>query len=311
MDNVKVSLVQESPIFFDKKASLDKAIRIIEECGEDGSQIIVFPESFIPGYPRGFNFGAVVGSRSPEGRGQYQDFYNASIDQQGKEVEALISVAKKIGAYVIMGVTEKVAHHGSLYCTMLYISPYNGLICCHRKLKPTGTERIVWAESDGSTLNTVRTPYGIMGGLICWENYMPLARMALYQKGVQIYIAPTADSRSTWTKTMQHIAMEGRCFVLACNQYFTKDMMPEQYKNLVKDEPEEMCRGGSIIISPDGSILSGPLYGSSGILTATLDLDKIIQSRLDFDPAGHYNRDDVFQFKCNGQPETIDDRPAE
>lgn len=310
MDNVQVSLVQVSPIFFDKKASFDKAIGIIEKCGEDGSQIVVFPESFIPGYPRGFNFGAVIGSRSPEGRGQYQEYYKASVDLTDKEVKALIAVAKKTGTYVVIGVTEKVAHHGSLYCTMLYISPYNGLIGYHRKLKPTGTERIVWAESDGSTLSTVRTPYGIMGGLICWENYMPLARMAMYQKGVEIYIAPTADSRPSWTTTMQHIAMEGRCFVLACNQYFTKDMMPEQYKSLVKDEPYEMCKGGSVIINPDGSILSGPLNGSSGILTAALDMNKIIQSRLDFDPAGHYHRADVFQFKCNGQPETIDDRPT-
>ena len=173
---------------------------------------------------------------------------------------------------------------------MLYISPDKGLLAVHRKIKPTGTERLIWAEAGGESLVAVDTRIGKLGGLICWENYMPLARMSMYQQGVQIYVAPTADSRDVWIPTMQHIALEGRCFVLGCNQYFTKSMYPEAYQHLVESEDEHFCRGGSVIVSPLGQIVAGPLFDESGIVTAQIDLDEITKSKLDFDVNGHYNR---------------------
>jgi nitrilase len=187
---------------------------------------------------------------------------------------------------------------------MLYISPTKGLLGVHRKIKPTGTERLVWGEAAGESLVSFETKIGVLGGLICWENYMPLARMAMYHKGVEIYLAPTADAREQWTATMQHIALEGRCFVLGCNQYFTKAMYPKKYQSLVQAEPENLCRGGSIIVSPLGKILAGPLFDTTGALVAELDLEDIQRSKLDFDVIGHYARNDIFELKVTGQPET-------
>ena len=206
---------------------------------------------------------------------------------------------------LVIGVTEKQQQSGSLFCSMLYISPTDGLLGVHRKIKPTGTERVIWSEADGASLVVFQTKIGRLGGLICWENYMPLARMAMYQKGVEIYIAPTADARESWATSMQHIALEGRCFVLGCNQFFQKSMYPEQYQHWVKEEPEDLCRGGSVIVSPLGKIIAGPLYDQEGALVAELDLEEIIPSKLDFDVIGHYARNDIFQFHALNQPEII------
>jgi nitrilase len=184
---------------------------------------------------------------------------------------------------------------------VLYFSPEGKLIGKHQKLKPTGSERYIWGEGDGSTLTVVDTPYGKMGGLMCWENYMPLARAAIYAKGTQIYVAPTADSREEWQCTMRHIALEGRCFVLACNQFVTKDMYPKDlacYEEL-ESSPELMCRGGSAIISPTGDYIAGPVYDKEDILFADLDLDLVTKSKFDFDVNGHYSRPDVFQLIVN------------
>ncbi|VAV84338.1 Cyanoalanine nitrilase, partial [hydrothermal vent metagenome] len=155
----------------------------------------------------------------------------------------------------------------------------------------------------GESLVTFQTDIGRLGGLICWENYMPLARMAMYKKNVQIYIAPTADSREEWTSTMQHIALEGRCFVLGCNQFYKKSMYPEKYQNLVQKEEENICPGGSVIVSPMGKIIAGPLFDKAGALIAEIDLEEINLSKLDFDVIGHYSRNDIFEFKVLNQPE--------
>jgi nitrilase len=185
---------------------------------------------------------------------------------------------------------------------MLYISPTDGFLGVHRKIKPTGSERIIWSEDDGKSLVSFDTKIGKLGGLICWENYMPLARMAMYKKGVQIYIAPTADSRDEWTSTMKHIALEGRCFVLGCNQFYTKSMYPKKYQHLVENEPENLCRGGSVIVSPLGKIIAAPLFDEAGALVAEIDLDEIITAKLDFDVIGHYSRNDIFEFNAVNQP---------
>ncbi len=301
---VKVCLVQDSPVFFDKEKSLNKLEQLTKQYAAQGCELIVFPESFLPGYPRGFSFGAKIGSRTDAGRKLYAEYRNQSIDLESEELKRLEKLAHSEKVYLVIGITEKQHINGSLYCSMIYISPTDGLLGVHRKIKPTGTERTVWAEADGASLVTFQTKIGKLGGLICWENYMPLARMAMYQKGVEIYIAPTADAREAWTATMQHIALEGRCFVLGCNQYFTKSMVPKRFKTLVEDEPETMCRGGSVIVSPLGKIIAGPLFDKAGALIAELDLEEIALSKLDFDAIGHYARNDIFQFKVPDQPET-------
>ncbi len=302
---LKVGLVQDSPVFFDKEKTIKKLEALTVKYANEGCELLVFPESFIPGYPRGFDFGAKIGDRTQEGRALYADYYENSICLLGNDLKRLEKLAKSSGVYLVIGVTEKQENNGSLYCSMLYLSPTDGLLGVHRKIKPTGTERVVWAEAGVESLVTFKTKIGRLGGLICWENYMPLARMAMYQKGVQIYVAPTADSRPEWAATMRHIALEGRCFVLGCNQFYTKSMYPEKYQQFVTDASEELCPGGSIIVSPLGKIVAGPLIGEAGVLTATLDMEKIAQGKFDFDVNGHYSRNDLFPFEIPGQPEIL------
>ncbi len=299
----KVCLVQDSPVFFDKTKTLEKVEVLTKKFAMEGCELIVFPESFVPGYPRGFDFGATIGSRTSDGRTLYNEYHRNSFNTESDDLKKMEQLAKSQNVYLVLGVTEKDSTSGSLYCSMLYISPKDGLLGVHRKIKPTGTERIVWAEAAGDYLTTYQTKIGKLGGLICWENYMPLARMAMYLKGVEIYIAPTADARKEWTSTMVHIALEGRCFVMGCNQYFTKSMVPEKYQKLVVNEPEVMCAGGSVIVSPLGKIIAGPLFNSSGALIAELDLDEIKESKLDFDVVGHYARNDIFKLNVLNQPE--------
>ena len=300
---IKVCLIQDSPVFFDKEKTIEKIEHLSRKYAKEGCELIVFPESFIPGYPRGFSFGAKIGSRTNEGRNLYSEYHKNSLDIESRDLKRLEELAKTENIYLVIGVTEKQNTSGSLYCSMLYISPTDGLLGVHRKIKPTGTERVIWSEDDGKSLVTFQTKIGKLGGLICWENYMPLARISMYKKGVEIYIAPTADSREEWTSTMQHIALEGRCFVLGCNQFFTKSMYPEKYQHLVQDEPENMCRGGSVIFSPLGKKIAGPLFDKAGALVAEIDLEEINLSKLDFDVIGHYSRDDIFQFNVLNQPE--------
>ena len=300
---IKVGVIQDCPVFFDKEKTIEKIETITREYAGEGCNLLVFPESFIPGYPRAFTFGATIGNRTDEGRKLYMEYHKNSLDLESSDLKKLERLAKTTGAYLVIGVTEKEKHHGSLYCSMLYISPARGLLGVHRKIKPTGTERVVWSEASGESLVTFQTKLGKLGGLLCWENYMPLARMAMYNKGVEIYIAPTADARDEWITTMKHIALEGRCFVLGCNQYVTKSMYPEKFQALLAQAPEDLCRGGSIIVSPLGKVVAGPLFDRPGVLMAELDLDEISQSKLDFDVIGHYSRSDIFDFSVKNQPE--------
>ena len=299
---IKVTLIQDSPVFFDKEATLQKVEQLTQKHASEGSQLIVFPESFVPGYPRGFMFGTKVGSRTEEGRDVFAEYYAHSFDLESEDLPRMEKLSKEQNVYLILGVTERKSINGTLYCSMIYISPKVGLLGVHRKIKPTGFERIIWGEAGGEGLVTFHTDIGKLGGLICWENYMPEARMAMYKKGVEIYIAPTADSRDNWTATMKHIALEGRCFVLGCNQFFTKSMYSEKHRALAEDEPEMMCRGGSIIVAPNGEVLAGPLFDKAGALTATIDLHEITRSKLDFDTIGHYARPDIFTFDVKDQP---------
>ncbi|MDC6350314.1 carbon-nitrogen hydrolase family protein [Zeaxanthinibacter sp. PT1] len=301
---VKVAVIQDAPVFFDKEKTLQKIESLAGEQADKGCQLLLFPESFIPGYPRGFTFGASIGSRSPEGRKLYAEYLDNSIDLD-KDRDRLEKIAAKHKVYLVIGVTERDKNGRSLFCSMLYISPHAGLLGVHRKIKPTGTERVVWSEAGGESLVSFDTKIGKLGGLICWENYMPLARMAMYQQGVEIYLAPTADARESWVTSMQHIALEGRCFVMGCNQYFNRQMYPEKYRDLLPETPEEICPGGSVIISPTGHIIAGPLWNKAGVLIAELNLDEIKEVSLDFDVTGHYARKDIFNYSVEGQPAMI------
>ena len=304
--HIKVAVVQAAPVLFDREATVEKACGLIEQAAEQGAQLILFPEAFIPAYPRGLAFGTVVGSRSPVGRRIWQRYWENTVEVPGPATRKLGDAAKKANVYLAIGVIERDAGRsaGTVYCTLLYFGPDGRLLGKHQKLKPTAGERLIWGEGDGSTLTVIQTEFGNIGGLICWENYMPLARMAMYDKGVELYLAPTADARDTWQATLRHIACEGRCFVLGCNQYMTKEMYPDDLKALkeLDEQPEIMCRGGSAIISPMGKVLAGPLYEQEGILFADLDLGAIARSKFDFDVVGHYARPDVFQLTVNEKP---------
>lgn len=295
----RVAVAQAAPVLFDRERTVDKVIELIGRAAEENVDLIVFPEAFIPAYPRGFSYGYVVGSRTMEGREDWKVYYDNSVMVPGPETDRIGEAVREAGAYVCLGITERDELDTTLYCTSLYFGPDGGILGKHRKLKPTGTERCIWGEGDGSTLTTVDTPFGNIGGLICWENYMPLARAALYEKGVSIYLAPTADSREEWQCTMRHIALEGRCFVIGCNQYVNKSMYPEgfHYRSELEKEPEEMCPGGSCIIDPYGKYAAGPVWNKEEILFADLDMDQVVLSRMDFDPVGHYARPDVFELK--------------
>ncbi|MFN2106376.1 MAG: carbon-nitrogen hydrolase family protein, partial [Candidatus Promineifilaceae bacterium] len=297
---VKVAVIQAAPVLFDRAATVTKTTSLIRDGASQGAQLLLFPEAFIPAYPRGLSFGMVVGSRSQEGRALWQRYWDNAVEIPGPATEALGDAAREAGVYLAVGVIERDTQFsgGTLYCTLLYFGPGGRIIGKHRKLKPTAAEKLIWGEGDGSTLTVLSTPLGRIGGLICWENYMPLARMAMYGKGVEIYLAPTADSRDSWQATLRHIACEGRCFVLGCNQYVTKEMYPPdlQGHSELAARLDPLCRGGSAIISPLGEPLAGPLYDREGILYADLDLAEVVRSRVDFDVTGHYSRPDVFQL---------------
>jgi nitrilase len=302
----KVAVVQAASVLFDRPATIDKASQLICEAGNNDAKLVLLPEAFIPAYPRGLSFGMVVGGRSNEGRSLWKKYWDNAIEVPGPGTEALGAAAREAGTYLAIGVIERDRDYsrGTLYCTLLYFNPDGKLIGKHRKLKPTGSERLIWGEGDGSTLPVFETDFGKIGGLICWENYMPLARMAMYGKGVEIYLAPTADQRDSWQATLRHIACEGRCFVLGCNQFVKKDMYPSDLETLheLDDQPDVICRGGSVIISPFGEVIEGPLYGEEGILYADLDLGEVVKGKVDFDVVGHYARPDVFQLLINEEP---------
>ena len=297
-DPIRVAVIQAAPVFFDRDATVAKIAELTDEAAANNARLILFPEAFIPAYPRGLSFGAVVGSRTPAGRRLWARYWANSVPVPGPTTEALGEMARRARAYLAVGVIEQEGElgRGTLYCTLLYFGPDGALLGKHRKLMPTAAERVIWGQGDGSTLTVLDTEIGRIGGLICWENYMPLARMALYAKGVQIYLAPTADARETWQGTLRHIACEGRCFVLGCNQFVAKSHLPASLEGLeeLADAPEILCRGGSAIISPLGDVIAGPLYDREGILYADLDLEQVAEGKFDLDVAGHYARPDVF-----------------
>jgi nitrilase len=299
--SVRVAVVQASAVPFDTNACVDKAVRLIGESATRGAKLIVFPEAFITGYPKGLRYGTVVGARDTDGREEFRRYLEAAIEVPGPETQRLGKAVAQHGVYLVIGVIER--EQGTCYCTALFVGPNGTLLGKHRKLMPTAMERIIWGFGDGSTLTVVESPYGRIGSVICWENYMPMLRMAMYSKGVALYCAPTADDRDTWLPSMQHIALEGRCFVLTACQFLRRKDFPDDVRVELGDSPDAvLMRGGSAIINPLGKVLAGPSFDGETILTAELDLNEIGRSKFDFDVTGHYSRPDVFQLIVNEAP---------
>jgi nitrilase len=301
---IRVAVVQAAPIAFDRERTLGKVRTLTIDAANQGAQLVLFPEAFVSAYPRGLNFGAVVGDRTPEGREQFRHYWESAVDISGPEIEDLAAIAGQNQVYLVIGVIER--DGGTLYCTVVFFAPNGSYLGKHRKLMPTASERLIWGFGDGSTLPVFDTPIGRLGAVICWENYMPLLRMAMYAKGIQIYCAPTADGRDGWIATMQHIALEGRCFVLSCNQFAHRSDYPTSYVTPFGDEPETiLSRGGSCIVNPLGQILAGPNFTSECILTADLDMGDIARGKFDFDVVGHYARPDVFRLHVNEESRPV------
>ncbi|WP_141505021.1 carbon-nitrogen hydrolase family protein [Paenibacillus luteus] len=307
--NARVAVVQAAPILFDKQSAFQKIASCAKEAQAKGAHLLLFPEVFISGYPRGLSFGARVGSRTAEGREDWARYCDSAITIPGTDTDLLGEIAREAGLYLIVGVVERDQEfsHSTLYNSIVYFGPDGQLLGKHRKLMPTGSERLLWGQGDGSSLTVIDTPFGRIGGLICWENYMPLARTAMYAKGIDILVTPTADARDTWQATLKHIACEGRCYVLSSNQYVTKAMYPRDlngYDELEQDV-DPLCRGGSAIVGPLGDYVAEPVYGEETILYADLDMSLVTASRFDFDVVGHYNRPDIFQLHVNEASQRI------
>lgn len=300
-EDLCVAVVQAGSIPFNAAACIDKAVRLTAEAAAAGARVVVFPEAFVGGYPKGMNYGMVVGERDRAGREEFRRYLDAAISVPGAETQRLGEAAAENRCYLIIGVIER--EGGTCYCTALYFGPDGVLLGKHRKLMPTALERTIWGCGDGSTLTVVDSPYGPIGAAICWENYMPLLRMSLYAKQVALYCVPTVDCRDTWAGSMQHIALEGRCFVLSACQYTRRRDFPDDVRISGADSPDtELIRGGSLIVSPLGKILAGPHFGSEKIVTALLDLNEISRAKFDFDVTGHYSRPDVFKLSVNEVP---------
>ena len=293
----KIALVQAEPVLFDKDASLQKALNLIEEAAAQKAEFIVFPELFIPGYPIGMNFGFSMGKRTEAGREDWMRYYNASLLAGGPEFEALAAAAVKAKAYISMGFSERDAVKGTLYNSNVIFEP-DGSYKVHRKLKPTGTERVVWGDADRDYFPITETPWGPVGSLICWESYMPLARVALYQKGVTIYISPNTNDNPEWQATIQHIAIEGKCYFINADMLVRKSSYPTDLneQDAVDRLPDMVCRGGSCIIDPYGHYLTEPVWDEETIIYADLDMTLPAACKMEHDAVGHYARPDVLKL---------------
>jgi len=280
-------------------ATLERILAFEAEIVASGATLVVLPEAILGGYPKGEAFGTRLGYRTDAGRDAFARYFAQAVDLDGPEVAALAGLAKRTGAWIVAGVIERAG--STLYCTAVFLDPERGLVARHRKLMPTGTERLVWGMGDGSTMPVVDTPAGKAGAAICWENYMPLFRTAMYAKGVALWCAPTVDERDVWRSAMRHIAHEGRCFVVSACQVMPS---PAETGQEVADWPADrpLIRGGSMIVGPLGDVLAGPLEGETGLVVAEIEPEDIVRARYDFDPVGHYARPDLFRLTVDEAP---------
>ena len=295
MNRFKVAVAQAGSVFGDTPATVSKLEELTREASAAGAKLILFPEVFVGGYPRGEDFGSVVGGGTPRGRDAFRRYWEGAIDIPGDEVQRISEAARSQDIHLVTGVLER--DGGTVYCAVLFFGPDGRLLGKHRKLMPTGAERLVWGFGDGSTMPVIDTEVGKIGAVVCWENYMPLMRFHMYAQGIQIYLAPTADNRPSWVTSMQHIAREGGCFVLSCNQYTTLADFPDDHHRADGAGPDTvMSSGGSCIIAPSGEFLVPPTRDGECLLFADIDLGEIARWKFDFDVVGHYARPDIFHL---------------
>ncbi|MBO1361231.1 carbon-nitrogen hydrolase family protein [Acetobacter sacchari] len=298
MSQRRVAVIQAGTSLFDTPSTLDRMEAHCDAAAAEGVELAVFPEAYIGGYPKGLTFGAILGSRFPEGRDDYLRYWKSAVTVPGPETARIGSFAAKMKAHLVVGVIER--EGATLYCTALFFGSDGSLMGKHRKLMPTGTERLVWGHGDGSTIPVFDTEIGRVGAAICWENYMPDLRQTMYARGVNLWCAPTVDEREIWQASMRHIAYEGRTFVLSACQYLTRADAPEAYDCHQGNDPKTvLIRGGSIIVNPLGEVVAGPVYDREAIITADIDLDDVIRGKYDLDVAGHYSRPDIFNLRVN------------
>lgn len=298
--HVRVAVVQAGSVLFDTSKSLEKLAERTAAAARERAELVVFPEAFIGGYFKGHDFGVRVGLRSPEGRDEFRRMFDSAIDVPGDATEFIGKIARDHGVHLVVGVIER--DGGTLYCTALIFGPEGSLLGKRRKLMPTAMERVIWGSGDGSTLPVVPAKIGRIGSVICWENYMPLLRTAMYARRIELYCAITVDDRDAWQATVRHIALEGRCFVLSACQFLQRSDLPAGYPTQwLPASQDALIRGGSCIVDPLGQVLAGPKYGEECILTASLDRCDLTRARFDFDVVGHYARPDVFRLEVNEQ----------
>lgn len=294
----KVALVQAEPVMFDKKASLAKVMEYIKESMAQKPDLIIFPELFIPGYPIGMNFGFSVGKRTEEGRADWKRYYDASMVVGDPEFQAISDAAKEAGVYISLGFSERDAVNGTLYNSNVIFEP-DGTYQVHRKLKPTGSERMIWGDANKGYFPVTQTPWGPIGSLICWESYMPLARVALYQKGITIYISPNTNDNPEWQSTIRHIAIEGKCYFINADMIVRKSSYPSDLHEPeeISRLPEMVCRGGSCVVDPYGHYVTEPVWDKETIIYAELDMELPAACKMEHDAVGHYARPDVLELK--------------
>jgi nitrilase len=289
----RVAVVQAAPSLFDTPETLQRFETLLADAASQGAELVVFPEAFVGGYPKGATFGATVGVRSDEGRALFARYRRAAIDIAGPDLDRIRAAVITHKVHVVVGIIERAGH--TLYCASLLIAPDGAILGHHRKLVPTGTERLIWGQGDASDIAVIQTDLGRVGMAICWENYMPLYRSELYRQGVQLYVAPTVDCRDTWASTMRHIAVEGRCFVLSATQYAVRADYPEDFPLPSGEGAEEVViRGGSCVVDPYGALLTGPVFDRQDVLVTDIDMDQLDGAYFDLDVSGHYARPDLF-----------------
>jgi nitrilase len=296
---VKVACVQAEPVVLDLEATLDKLESLVAEAAGEGAELVVFPETFVSVYPSSRWAKALAGWADPRAKAAFAALASSGVEVPGPAADRLGEIAREHGVWLVTGVNElDSARNGTVYNALLYHAPDASLALEHRKLVPTNHERLVWGQGDGGGLRALDTPLGRLGGLICWENYMPLARFALYESGVEIYLAPTADDGDEWQATLVHLARESRAFVVSPCHFQRASAYPEDFPLAELLEGVDLLgRGGSAILAPDGSYLAGPLYDEEGVLYAELDPARLVEERQRFDPAGHYHRPDILALE--------------
>jgi nitrilase len=299
---VTVAAVQASPVLLDRDATVDRVVALAEEAAAQGAGLVAFPEAFIPGYPDW-----VWHTRPWDRRANalYERLLRQAVVVGSPTTDVLADTASRLGIWLSVGVDEREQAGGTLYNTLLTFAPDGSLAARHRKLMPTGAERLVWGMGDGSTLSVVDTAFGRLGGLICWENYMPLARAALYGRGIDVYLAPTWDNSDVWVPTLRHIAREGRTFVVGVTACIRVADLPADVpgrEEMYGDPDGWLSRGNSVVVGPDGEVLAGPLVGEQGVVYAGIDANAARAARQQFDSVGHYSRCDVFRLTVDTTP---------